>query len=416
MAKFTNKYGAHKAIARAVEYDNHVVHGDISVTQLMKAPMERWLYNKFKGDPRIQRDVRDQFWMLFGTICHEILEKGNNFYSEYYKLKQASMIMKRLAETENEKKAAAYVAKFAEKKFAHKLDKELFLERTMSMDYHGVTISGTQDIYHAGNGVLEDWKTCLIRSTWYYEADKIEWEIQQNIYAYMLRRQGYKVRKIRILAIFRDWSQVKFETSNKKGVGYPAQPWAFFELPIWPDEKVEAYLDIRLEAYRTSLLKDKPRDCNAKERWSKNDEFAVIQRGGTRAVRVFDSKERAEDYITEHGHRLDRPWIEERWGFDLKCRFYCPVSSVCDLHQSRKGNKGHKDVKKERPQKQLEIEQAIHEENKKDEARSFSAKEFLRKNYNTMKEYRADKKDLYDEEDIKSSGIKIQDDFTPPGT
>ena len=396
MAKFTNKFGAHKAIVNAVEIDNHVVHGDISVTQLMGPPMARYLKNKYRGDERIKPDVRDQFWMLFGTICHEILEQGNVTYRDYWTFKKAAVVIKRHAQNDRDLKAAEYVKQMGERVLGAKLDKDLFLERTLSVDYGGMVISGTQDIFHAGKKILEDWKTCTAGSVLYWESEKRDWEIQQNIYAWMLRRHGYQVEKIRILAIYRDWSKAKVYRSNNGS--YPSQPWDIFELPIWPDEKVEAYLDSRIHAHKQADA-GFPRECTSKERWGKEDEYAVMQTGTThRAIRRFDSREKAEEYIEEYGFRLLKPWIEERKGFDMKCKFFCNVAEVCETYQKRKENKMTFEIRKERRKVNKEKVIELNKEKLEADARTFDADAFLKKNHKTITEFRQDNPELYEEE------------------
>ena len=369
-SRFTNNYDAHKAIVSAVNIDNHVMHGDVSTTQLIGSPKVGFLRRKFRGDPRIKTDVRDQFWMLFGTIVHEILEQGNETYREYYLLKKVSGIISRLAETESDKKGAAWVKGFAEKMFGDKVDKGLHLERTMTVEFMGYNISGTQDSYHEGTETLEDWKTCTVNATIYYESDKIEWEQQQNIYAYMLRKEGYKVSTIRILALFRDWSKVKSLTGDKT---YPPAPWAKYELPIWTDEKVEEYLTERLNKYKLAEL-SKPADCTPKERWTTKDVFAVMSTSKKRAVRNFSTEEEAKDYIDEYGMKLVKPYIEPRLSNDFKCNFFCDVSKVCDQFKERQemNRQGKVDVVQEviTPEKV--------EEFKKDN-RGFDFDEFLNK-------------------------------------
>lgn len=408
--KFTNKYNAHKAIVNAVEIDDHVVNGDISVTQLMGPPQARYLKIKHKGDPRIQSDVRDQFWMLFGTIVHEILERGNVTYRDYWTFKKAYIVIKRHAQTEKDKKAAEYVKKMGERVLGHKIDKDLYLERTLSLTYRGWVISGTQDIYHAGKGILEDWKTCSANSVTYYENEKRDWEIQQNIYAYMLRRQGYPVKKIRIQAIYRDWSKMKVFTVTHKS--YPKQPWGTHELPIWSDEKVEAYLDIRIDDHRNAMMGD-VRECSAKERWSKKDEFAVMESGNTkRSIRNFGTRKEAEDYIEEFGFRLMKPWIEDRKSFDLKCEHFCNVKHVCDQYAGRKGTTSNKRQRKSaRPAIDAHLSEEARQDKKEMTARTFDADTFLKQTkYEGIKDFRQTNPHLYEEEkDDKRYKIEEED-------
>ena len=73
--KLTNKLKIHHTIVDAIKNsDNHVTHGDISVTQLIDAPQIRMLKMKHKDE--LVEDASDKLWALLGTTMHTVLEMG----------------------------------------------------------------------------------------------------------------------------------------------------------------------------------------------------------------------------------------------------------------------------------------------------------------------------------------------------
>ena len=327
----TNKYGAPLAIEQAIKKDNHVVNGDISTTTLIDSPQVRYLKKKYKDE--IEYDIRDLFPAFFGTIAHTILEESNVFSKDFMYLVKAAGILNRLGEgNEQVEKASAWLKQWAKDNCEN--DPDLFLERTLSFEFMGYEISGTQDIYHAKHKILQDWKTCTVSSAEYYEQERLSWEQQQNIYAYALRKEGYEVDKIEIIAIFRDWSKMKMIKESGSN-SYPKAPWKRYEMPIWTDLEVESFLEKRIVLHQLADSGEVP-ECSPKERWSTPDTYAVMATGGKKAKKLFRNEKQAQDYIDEYGMKLNRPYIETRIGVDLRCFHYCPVSHVCEQFKARK--------------------------------------------------------------------------------
>src|SRR3990167_2375905 len=69
----TNKYNLPQTLVDAASIDNHRTAGDISVSELIDAPQIRFL----KKTHKIQEDISDRVWALFGTGIHSVLEKAN---------------------------------------------------------------------------------------------------------------------------------------------------------------------------------------------------------------------------------------------------------------------------------------------------------------------------------------------------
>ena len=163
-----------------------------------------------------------------------------------------------------------------------------------------------------------------------------EWERQLNAYAALLRRHGFKVSRIQVCAVYRDWRQGE-SLSNPD---YPPRAETI-PLPVWLPEAAEAWMAERVEAikaHEAAPASDLP-PCSDDEMWARPDTWAVMKDGNKRASRVLDSEEAAEDWAAENmkagldvvkrpGKRV-RFDVVKRPGKRVRCEDYCPVRGFC---------------------------------------------------------------------------------------
>lgn len=311
----TNKHNLPETFVNACLIDNHVTRGDISVTQLIDAPQIRYL----KRNNDYEEDVMDRIWALMGTAVHYILELSEIEYSEArYMMECYGALIKHGNEG-----LAKELLSFVEEKFPRFKDPDVFLEKTMSIEIDGMTISGTMDKFTQSTGVLEDYKNC---STWAYinEESKKKWYAQQNIYAYMLRQNGHTVNKSIINAIFRDFSK----SAGLRNKDYPKNPIEIIDIKLYDDDFMKNYLKKRVQLHRNAD-EGNVAECTGKERWSKPDQFAVKQKGRKNAVRVLSSQKALDEWMTANSFKYDNLSVEKRPGSNGRCENYCSVSSIC---------------------------------------------------------------------------------------
>lgn len=320
MAKiYTNDHNLPDSYVRAVTIDKHRVNGDISVTQLIDAPQIRVL--KQQHDETI--DVSTMLWALFGTAIHSVLERSEMDSVDASTLTQAAELLSDSKDPEA-MKVATWLEKFISKVYPDGVDDNLLLEETMVIDVLGWKVSGTCDKFTKDIGLLEDYKSCGVYDYIVPESRK-KWFAQQNIYAHMLRQNGYEVKKSQIVAIFKNWS--KMESLRNKD--YPPLPIMALDVTLGPDEKVGKYIEGRVQLHQNAEKGNVP-DCTGKERWSKADSYAVMKEGGKRAVRVFDKESLAKSYIENNEYKSKAPmYIQFRAGEDVRCDSYCSVSAHC---------------------------------------------------------------------------------------
>ena len=104
-------------------------------------------------------------------------------------------------------KAAEKIRELAKENYPDAFNSKIIVERTLSVDINGLTISGTFDRYDGELKKLQDYKSASVYA-YIYEESKKKWYEQVNVYAYMLREHGLPVEEAEIIAIFKDWSRM----------------------------------------------------------------------------------------------------------------------------------------------------------------------------------------------------------------
>ena len=169
----TNKLGLPKPLVDMAKSDYKYAPNEYRVTSLLKGIRETILERRHHD--KIERDVSDMIWLLFGTAVHSVLEKHQ--------------------EGDNEIK-----------------------EARLKIPIGDYILSGQFDLYNAETKTITDYKTCSIQKV--IRGEYEDWRRQLLIYAYMLQSIGFPVEKAEIIALMKDHS--KFQAKIK--ADYPKQP------------------------------------------------------------------------------------------------------------------------------------------------------------------------------------------------
>lgn len=304
--RLTNKHNLPETIIRAtkVRNDNYNagrVHR--SVTQLINPPRVDMLRKRHFED--IEVDVSEEWWALFGTAVHHILEWG------------------------------AEPGKITEERLFTTVD--------------GWRISGMLDcqtIDMNDHVEIMDYKvTASYSITSEKQGFKPEWEQQLNMQAYLAEQvKGKPVSKLSILAIIRDWTQKKAQFDK----AYPIAPIVEIQIPLWSDAEREAFIKERIRLHRyaemmAQLGEDLP-ECTDEDRWSRDHKYAAMKKGGQRARKVFDDQKECEAYVLEQGEEF---FMEVRPGEPKRCMgSYCMVAKYCDQWQRDPRNPNYGEVER----------------------------------------------------------------------
>lgn len=270
----TNVLGLPSALLEAVRNDPYTPgNADISATKLIDSPQIRQLtkkYGKF-----VVEDVSERIWSLLGQSVHTILERAGT----------------------------------------NQLD--ALHEKRLFMDVNGWRLSGAFDRLHLEDETLQDYK---VTSTYKADGD-ISWERQLNVLRQLALANGYGVKKLQIVAIFRDWSRAKAKQSRD----YPQAAVKVIEVPVWDDAEARDYIHTRISMHQAADAGEKV-VCTDEERWYSGSRWALMKEGNKRATKLADTKEELGDPPPKH-------YIEERKGGYRRCEEYCPVAGFCPQFQ-----------------------------------------------------------------------------------
>jgi len=286
--KITNRFNLPEVFENFVRADKYTRgKSDISITQLIDSPSIRVKRQEYED--KMEMDVVDRVWSLFGTAVHHILETTDSGGS-------------------------------------------VTMEERLYANLQGWSISGAldhQEVLKDGTIQITDYK---VTSAWSVILGKKEWERQQNCYAWLVENslggtnRLRKVSNIRICAILRDWQRKKAEFDKD----YPQSPVVTVDLPLWsPQERLD-YINHRITEHQKAQmaydLDGELGECSDEDRWAKPDTWAVKKKGQKRAVKVHDTEEAALEHAKEDSNFV----VEHRAGEATRCLGnYCSVADFC---------------------------------------------------------------------------------------
>ena len=294
--KLTNRFGIPETFVNVLKrptYSKGAAH--LSVTQLINSPKIVALTKKFEAE--LEQDVADMVWSIFGSAIHNILEHGKD-------------------------------------------ENHLVEERIHSM-VDGWKISGAVDLQvvdDQGGISIRDYKTT---SVWAVMNEKIEWEQQLNIYAWLVDtvKEDFHVTDLGIVAIIRDWSR----RDAARNPDYPQAPVKELPIKLWPYEERKEFVQSRITSHSACEFametgEDLP-PCTPEEMWEKPTTWAIKKVGGVRAKSVHDTEESMLKALEIAGPAYE---IEVRPGSSTRCESFCPVNTYCqqwrDYQESKDGN------------------------------------------------------------------------------
>lgn len=292
--ELTNISNLPKAIERAVKNDPYDSSGsNISTTRLIAPPRIRVLEQR--NFDLIKEDVSDRIFSLLGQSVHHIIERA--------KLK----------------------IDISERRLFYKDDAIT----------NGWILSGQFD-YLTRDGNLIDFK---VTSAWAaldaLTNGKDEWENQLNVLDFLCRKnqkdltrykKEIKVKSLSVMAILRDWSKLKVMQSDN----YPRKQVVMIPVRRWSEEQQEIYVKARIKLHQDAEQSKELPMCTAKERWRKEDSYAVMKDNRKTAWRVFATKEEAVQFLFSQKMIEGKGCsIVFRKGEDVRCQHYCRVNEFC---------------------------------------------------------------------------------------
>jgi len=206
-------------------------------------------------------------------------------------------------------------------------------------------IGGTVDLLHTatdGTVTMIDYKT--MTTVQFMSDEKIkEYTEKANFYTWCLRKAGYRIDKVVYVAIFIDWSLMRYIRSGKKD-----NPTLSVPIDLWDEDKAEEMIRTninRIEQYKDTPLKDIPY-CTNLERWEEEPEYKVgKQSPDGKVARAYNgcTFKTLPEAMDEIARRNADPKAKTVAGLKVvggeptKCKHYCDVgrSGLCDYMEVR---------------------------------------------------------------------------------
>ncbi len=293
MVDITNNKGFPLALVRAVENDSYSKgRADRSVTGLLAPPRQAAL--KDIHEDVLTEDVSERTFALYGQLVHLLLERSGE------------------------------------------QDRNALTEERMFTEVLGWTISGQTDTIT----LTEDQRSWVVSDYKFVTAYKFkrnnsgeltmpaEYEQQLNMYAHLLRENGFKVDGLKIVAIYRDWSKME----AKRDKNYPQLGAETHDVKLWSEEDAKAFMEERVRLHQDAE-NDLP-ECDDEERWARPDKYALKTNAtSVRARKLFDTEVDAVTWAYEN--KMKKGWVvDHRPGVNIRCENYCLVSEYCEQFQA----------------------------------------------------------------------------------
>jgi len=293
---YTNNYNLPKGMAKLVTGSARDITKDdsyrVSITKLISPPLSNYLKKKHWND--LTEDVADHIWRITGSAYHYILSKAN---PENCLVEQKVEVKVKLDTGEE------------------------------------FTVVGILDFFDKLIKSLEDYKITSVYAI--KDGVKSEWEEQLNCYAWLLRKSNldeeYKeIKGLAINAILRDWNRAQL--SRCYDGSYPKIPFKRLDVKLWSFEKQEKFVIEKLKLQKLIInakTEEEVPICSAKDRWKKEDTFAVYKNKNKVASRVLNTEKEAQEWIESNKKEGSTYRIEKRDGIDGKCKDYCMLNKFC---------------------------------------------------------------------------------------
>jgi len=282
--KITNKLNLPAGFVKAVSTEKHNAPGSLSATTLIQGVKQIILMDRY-WDVLVD-DVSDRIWAIFGSAVHLILQ----------------------SEGENN-----------------------FIEQKMDFQIGDITVTGQIDNYDMKHGLIDDYKTASVVKVKF--GDFKDWYLQGMIYAWLLRRNGFKAERCRFITLLKDYSR----TDAMRERQYPENPVFVYEFPVTQQGlfKIGIFIRNKVDEYKRCLSlpdNDIP-PCSPEERWDRPPKYAVMKNGAKKAVRLFDTEEEAVQLAGTKGEGHN---VVFRKGESIRCQSYCLCRRFCNFYNDNK--------------------------------------------------------------------------------
>ena len=257
--RVTNTANLPAEFLSAVSNDHYDNQGsDYSVTDLIAPAQQVALKKKYKDD--IVHDAADLIWILLGRAIHQVIE-----YSSV---------------------------------------PDSWREQRKFIETRGLKISGQADIYNPVDGIIKDVKSTSVYKT--RDGLPDDWEKQLNLYAAIWRENGFPVKRLRVLAVYRDWRSAE----ALKNKNYPATALDELQVPCWRHSVAMDYLNERIQAHMDAQCELET--AGGEGLVSKPSMFGSGKMANPYQVRRHEERSQARNQAVRHIVGSNRDWLNPK--------------------------------------------------------------------------------------------------------
>ena len=298
--KITNKLNLPKQLVELVNSNYVPTPKQYSCTTILKPTRQIILERRYSD--KIEQDVSDMCWMIFGIAVHSVIENSNEDEGQF-----------------KEEKLKVNLGKYW---------KEL----------EGYYLSGRSDMIDLIEKKIIDWKTCSAWKVIYKDFE--DWKKEMLIYAWAVKDMGFDIDKSEAIAFIKDHNKTK----SKIDSNYP-------NLPIWVEkfkftekefEFIKEYIFNKfkeLKKYEDVSDENLPL-CTDEERWKDQTKYAIKKIKNKTATKIYDDFESAQEHLKNLELNFPNTYeIEIREGQDKKCLEYCSCCKFCSYWKEKYGMK-----------------------------------------------------------------------------
>ena len=291
--KLTNRTGLPQPLYAALLADDYDAGAsDITATQLISPPRMVALERQHADD--MEQDVAEMARLLIGKSVH------------------------------------AYIARVATGEFDDKRRLSIMVNDWLvsgQTDHVFANPDGSQELLTQVNHAIRDYKTMGVGE--WMRGLRVEREQQLNIYAELLRANGYAVSGLGATCIFVDWNP---KQARLRKDDYPPSSIVDVPVELWPQAQAQAFILDRVLAHQAARA-ELPL-CSDEERWARGGQWAVMRAGAKRATKLFDDESEAYALAAT----IEGAYVESRDKEYARCEDYCRVASWCIQWGGSRGN------------------------------------------------------------------------------
>lgn len=207
-------------------------------------------------------------------------------------------------------------------------DTKLLSEYNLQTYVDDFKVTGTIDLFDIEdpeNAVIYDYKLTSVKS-YIYQTNNDKYTEQLNGYKWMLRHaQGLNITKLIVIQIYFDWSYAE----SKKTKDYPDNEVVYLQLPVWSYDYADDYFNRKVRQFYMSYAMEGLPECSDTDMWKSEPKYAITKYNATKATKVCDTLEEAEQYFVDKNLPEDMYYIEQRLAEPKYCKYYCPARFIC---------------------------------------------------------------------------------------